>query len=476
MSSLFTDTSHPNRKWLVLAIVAMTQLVVVLDGTIVAISLPHAQAELHLSDVQRQWVVTAYALAFGSLLLLGGRIADFWGRKRTYIVGLAGFGIASAYGGLIHSGAELIIARGLQGVFAALMAPAALAILTITFPMGRERNTAFAIFGTTAGMGAAIGFILGGILTEYASWRWCLLVNVPIVVVAIFAAALLLTESKAQGDTKLDIISAVTVTAGLGALVYGFTLAEHGWNQLSVLLYLAGAVVLLTVFVVRQATYAHPLLPLRILNRTRSGAFLLQMIAGATMIGAMLYLTFHMQIVLQFTPLQAGLGMIVQTVAISSTVPFATKLLPKFGPRPYLIIGPIIASVGIFYLSFVTVGGSYWTQIMPALIIAGIGMALLFVPVQNIALLGVDPHDAGAASATGNASNQIGGSIGLAVFTTIYVEASAGSHLPADLVEGYHAVFRASAVVVLFGAVIAFLMIRGSKADLMPGITVKEMH
>jgi len=470
MSSLITDRNHPNRKWLVLAIVAMTQLVVVLDGTIVAISLPHAQLELGMSDVQRQWVVTAYALAFGSLLLLGGRIADFWGRKKTYILGLVGFGAASAYGGLIHTGAELIIGRGLQGIFAAMMAPAALAILTITFPRGRDRNTAFAVFGAVAGMGAAIGFILGGVLTEYASWRWCLLVNVPIVIIVSITAAFLLHESKAQGDTHLDILGAVLVTAGLGALVYGFTLAEDGWGQVTLWLYLAAAAVLLVLFFVWQSKAKHPLLPLRILNQTRGGAFLMQMVAGATMIGAMLYLTFHMQIVLGFTPLHTGLGMITQTIAISATVPFVTRALPKFGPRPFLIAGPLVAACALLLMSRVTVGGSYWTEIMPALLLNGIGMAMVFAPVQNLSLLGVDPHDAGAASATGNASNQIGGSVGLAIFTTIYAEVSSGSHDPHDLVSGYHAVFHAAAIVLALGAVIAFTLIRGSKSDLMPGM------
>lgn len=464
---------HAPHKWLVLAIVAMTQLVVVLDGTIVSISLPHAQIDLGMSDVQRQWVVTAYALAFGSLLLLGGRIADFWGRKRTYILGLVGFGIASAYGGLIESGAELIAARALQGVFAALMAPAALAILTITFPRGRERNTAFAVFGAIAGMGAAIGLLLGGVLTEYASWRWCLLVNVPIVIVVALAAAFLLQESKAHGDTKLDILGTVLVVLGLASLVYGFTKAEEGWDRVDVWLFLAASVVLLVAFFVWQSRAPHPMLPLRILNRTRGGAFLMQMVAGATMVGAMLYLTFHMQIVLGFSPLHTGLGMVVQTVAISATAPIATKLLPKFGPRPFLIAGPLIAAAAMLYLSQITVDGSYWTQVLPGLVVNGIGMALLFIPVQNLSLLGVDPHDAGAASATGNASNQIGASVGLAVFTTIYAEITAGSHNPADLVSGYHAVFHGAAIVLVIGSVIAFTMIRGTKEQLMPGMDAR---
>lgn len=460
-----------DRRWLVLGIIAMTQLVVVLDGTIVSIALPQAQLDLGMSDVQRQWVVTAYALSFGSLLLLGGRIADFWGRKRTYVVGLAGFGLASAYGGLIHTGTELVIARGLQGLFAALMAPAALAILTITFPTGKDRNIAFAIFGSVGGAGAAVGYILGGVLTEFASWRWCLLVNVPIVIAVAIAAALLLHESKADGDSRYDLIGTLLVASGLGSLVYGFTLAEQGWSQVSVIGFLAGGAILVALFFWWQTKAANPLLPLRILNRTRGGAFLLQMVVGATMIGALLYLAFHMQIVLGFSPLHAGFGMLTMTVAITVAVPFGTRMLNRVGPRPLLITGPLVAGVGLVYLSRITVDGSYFTQIMPALIILGVGMAFLFVPIQNLALLGVDPRDSGAAAAAGNACNQIGGSVALAVYTSIYASVTAGSRDPQVLVDGYSAVFIAAAVTLALGVLIAVVMIRGTKHELMPGVT-----
>mgnify|MGYP002040883366 FL=1 len=241
--------ARPQTRWWALVVISLTQLIVVLDGTIVSIALPQAQASLGLTDGQRQWVVTAYALAFGALLLLGGRIADYVGRKRVFMIGMVGFGAASLYGGLAQSGWELILARGLQGVFAALLAPAALALLTVTFPSGRERNTAFAVFGTVAGTGAAVGLLLGGFLTEFTDWRWCLLVNLFFVAIGLVGGALFLTESKAEGDNRYDVWGAITVTLGLGSLVYGFSLAENGWGDPLTITFLALGVVLLGVFV-----------------------------------------------------------------------------------------------------------------------------------------------------------------------------------------------------------------------------------
>lgn len=458
-------------RWWALVVLSLTQLVVVLDGTIVNIALPQAQADLGLSDTERQWVITAYALAFGALLLLGGRIADYWGRKRTFMVGMIGFGLASIYGGIAQSGMELIIARGLQGVFAALLAPAALALLTVTFPSGRERNTAFAVFGTIAGAGAAVGLVLGGVLTEFFDWRWCLLVNVFFVVAGVIGGVLFLTESKAEGDNKYDVAGAITVTLGLGALVYGFSLAEGGWGQPATIVFLAAGVVLLALFVWIESRVAQPLLPLRIVaNKVRGGAFLIQAVAGSVMIGATLYLTLHLQIVLQMSALMAGLASLPLTLAIMVVAPFATKLLPRVGPRPLLIAGPLIVAVGLFSLSLLTHEGSYAAQVLPGLIVMGIGMALIFVPLQNLALAGVAPHDAGVASATANSAMQIGGSIGLSVFTALYISAVGSEHTfdPAALTDGYSAAFFAAAVGMVVAAVLAIFLIRGDKSELLP--------
>ncbi|QAY60289.1 DHA2 family efflux MFS transporter permease subunit [Microbacterium protaetiae] len=462
--------TSPSTRWWALIVLALTQLVVVLDGTIVNIALPQAQADLGFSDGQRQWVVTAYALAFGALLLLGGRIADYWGRKRTYVVGMIGFGAASAFGGLAQSGAELIIARGLQGAFAAMLAPAALALLTVTFPSGRDRNVAFAVFGTVAGAGAAVGLVLGGVLTEFADWRWCLLVNLFFVVVGLVGAALFLSESRAGGENRYDWPGAVVVTLGLGSLVYGFSLAEIGWGSPWTIGFLAAGVLLLVLFVWIEATVAQPLLPLRVVtDRVRGGAFLIQAVAGSVMIGSTLYLTFHLQIVLGMPALWAGIASLPIPLATMVAAPFATRMLSKIGPRPLLIGGPLIVAASLLYLSRITADGAYAVEVLPALIVMGVGMGFIFVPLQNLALYGVAPHDAGAASATANSAMQIGGSIGLSVFTAIYAAALGGmEHAVGDaaqLASAYGATFVAAAIGMVLAAVIALVLVRGTKAQ-----------
>ncbi|WP_199440946.1 MFS transporter [Umezawaea beigongshangensis] len=456
-----------SRRWWALAVLSLTQLVVVLDATIVNVALPQAQEDLGMTDAQRQWVITAYVLAFGALLLLGGRIADYWGRRRSYLVGMLGFGAASVWGGLAHSGTELILARGLQGVFAALLAPAALALLTVTFPSGRDRGTAFAVFGTVAGTGAAVGLALGGVLTQFAGWRWCLLVNVVFVVVGVVGALLFVSESRADGDNRYDVAGAVTVTFGLGSLVYGFTLAEAGWGSPDTLVFLVLGLVLLALFVLVESRVAQPLLPLRVVrDRVRAGAFLIQAIIGAVFIGMTLYLAFHLQIVLHLSPLLAGLAALGMTLATTATAPVAARLFPKLGARVLMTTGPLIAAAGMLHLTRITPEGGYWTQVLPGLVAAGIGIAFVLVPLQNVALSGIAPHDAGAASALVNSAMQIGGCIALSVFTTLYiatVENSDGPPLRA-LTDGYAAVFLATAVVLLLAALVAATMLRGHRA------------
>ncbi|WP_262002296.1 MFS transporter [Microbacterium sp. Mcb102] len=465
--------ARPHSRWWALIVISLTQLVVVLDGTIVSIALPRAQAALGLTDGQRQWVVTAYALAFGALLLFGGRLADYIGRKRIFMIGMIGFGAASLYGGFAQQGWELILARGLQGVFAALLAPAALALLTVTFPSGRERNTAFAVFGTVAGTGAAVGLLLGGLLTEFADWRWCLFVNIFFVVVGLIGGALFLTESKAEGENRYDVWGTITVTLGLGALVYGFSLAEHGWGDPLTITFLALGVVLLAVFVWIESRVAQPLLPLRIVaDRVRGGAFLIQGVAGAIMIGATMYLTFHLQFVLGMGAFPAGLATLPLPIATMIIAPIATRLLPVIGPRPMLIVGPLLAAAGMVYLSGITPDGAYLLQVAPALVVLGVGMAFIFIPLQNLALSGVAPHDAGVASAMANSAMQIGGSIGLSVFTAVYA-ASVGGHAQADvtpsqLTDAYGWTFIAAAIFMVAASVIAMFLVRGTKEELMP--------
>ncbi|PJJ62070.1 MFS transporter [Compostimonas suwonensis] len=468
-----TSTTEPEtsrHRWALLGVVALAQLTVVLDGTIVNIALPHAQTELGLTDGDRTWVVTIYALAFGSLLLLGGRIADYWGRKRSFMVGMVGFALSSALGGVAQDTWQLLAARGLQGIFAALLAPAALALLTVNFPGGRDRVKAFAVYGAIAGGGAAVGLLLGGVLTEYVDWRWCLLVNVPIAAVAFFAAIPLVRESRAEGDTSYDIPGAVLVALGLGSLVFGFSRAEYGWNTWEVWTFLPAGVVLLVLFVLVEARSKNPLLPLRIVaNRVRGGAFLTALLSGAALLGGLLYLTFYFQIVLGFTPLQSGLSSLPMTGTIILTATVLSRFLPRIGVRIPMTIGPLVAAAGLLYLTQITVDGDYVVQVLPGLILLGLGLAMLFVPLQNVALAGIDQHDAGAASAAVTASQQIGGSIGTALFTALYTAAAAayladhGGGADAQLgsfVAGYHAAFGWAALIVVLASPISFFLVR----------------
>ena len=450
-------TSHATRRdWIVLATVALVQLVVVLDGTIVTIALPQAQADLALSDSERSWVVTAYALAFGGLLLLGGRLVNYLGLKKAFMIGIVGFAIASGFGGIVQNGTELIIARGLQGVFAALLAPAALAILTLTFTSGRERNIAFAVFGTVAGVGAAIGLLLGGLLTEYATWRWCLLINVPIAVLIVAVGSVTLKHSPPDREKPIDGWGALLVVLGLGAVVFGLTEAEKSWTSPQVIVSLVLGVLLVTAFVVTQSRRANPLLPLRVVtHRVRGTAFSIQAIAGAVMIGSMLYLTLHLQVVLGMKPFEAGLATLPQTVLIMIVAGVGSRYLEAIGPKPFLVLGPVLTGAGLFWLSFITADGGYATQVLPGLALTGVGMGMVFLPLQNVALRGVSPQDAGVAGALSTASMQIGGSVGLAVWTTVAAGATGAAATLDALVDGYSAVFVGSAGLMLLGAVIA---------------------
>jgi EmrB/QacA subfamily drug resistance transporter len=443
---------------------------VVLDGTIVNIALPAAQLDLGLSDSDRSWVVTIYALAFGSLLLLGGRVADFWGRKRTFILGMAGFAAASLLGGLATTGEMLLLARGLQGVFAALLAPAALALLSVSFPSGPDRVKAFAVYGTVAGSGAAVGLVLGGVLTEYLSWHWCLLVNVPIALVAIVAAIPLVRESRADGDKRYDAIGALLVVGGLGGIVYGFARAELGWGRVDTVAFLVGGLILMVLFVWWESRVSNPLLPLRVVfDRVRGGAFIASVMVGAALLGGLLYLTFHLQIVLGMSPLTAGIASLPMTAAIIATAPFVAKFLATVGPRTFMTVGPLIAASGLIWLSGISAGGSYLTEVLPGQILLGIGLAMVFVPMQNLALSGIQSRDAGVAGAALTATQQVGGSIGIAVFTALYasaVESSASDNNPfVMLVNGYSVVFIAAAIGLVVAAVIAFVLIRVPKGQ-----------
>lgn len=463
------------RRWWGLVIIALAQLMVVLDATIVNIALPSAQRALGMSDGNRQWVITAYTLAFGGLLLLGGRIADLVGRKRTFVLGLIGFAAASALGGAAVSSGMLFGARALQGAFAALLAPSALSLVTTTFTDPRERGKAFGIYGALAGSGSAIGLIVGGLLTEYLSWRWCLYVNVPVAVVAVLGAFALLHDHPGHPGVRLDVPGAVLGCGGLVAIVYGFSEARpRGWSDPLVLALLATGVLLLAVFVWWQTRAPVPLLPLHIVrDRNRGGCFLTMALAVIGVFGLFLFMTYYLQVVLGYSPVRAGLAFLPLTAAIIvGSTQISARLLPRVAPRTLMVPGMVLAASGMLVLTRLTVTSSYTSEILPALLLMGLGMGLTFMPVFATATAKVAPRDSGVTSATVNTSQQVGGSIGTALLNTIATTSSAAyitAHLhglarratvvPEGVVHGYTvAIWWASGIMLLAGVVAGVLV------------------
>ena len=463
-------TADPQR-WMALAFIALAQLMAALDATIVSIALPWAQRTLGASDAQRQWVITAYTLAFGGLLLVGGRIADAIGRKRTFLIGLVGFALASALGGSAGTFALLLVARAAQGTFAALLAPTALSLLAVTFTEPRERARAFALYGAIAGSGAAIGLLLGGILTQYLNWRWCLYVNVPIAIVAAVGGWRYLSGGRGGSGHHFDVPGVLLVTGGLVALVYACTeVVSAGWGSGIVLGFLAISVVLLIAFVVREARTRSPLLPLWIvLDRNRGGAYLAAALAIAGMFGAFLFLTYYLQVVLRYTPLQAGLAFLPLTVASQAgSWGIASVLMPRVPARMIMAPGALVAAAGMLVLTQIPVTGGYLAHVLPAEILLGIGIACVMAPAFNIGTLGVDPRQVGVAAATVNAAVQVGASLGTALLNTIasgattaYLTARPSSAALIDqaLVHGYATATAWAAAILVLGAVSTVLLI-----------------
>ncbi|AMB60415.1 Puromycin resistance protein pur8 [Microterricola viridarii] len=447
---------------------------VVLDATVVNIALPSAQAELGFTDGERQWVVTAYSLAFGSLLLLGGRLSDLIGRKRTFLIGLVGFATASALGGAAQSFEWLVGARALQGAFGALLAPTALAVLTTTFTIPKERSRAFGVFGAIAGAGGAIGLLLGGFLTEYLDWRWSLYINVFIAIVA-FAGALVFVSTVARTGPrpKLDIPGTVLASGALFLLVYGFSNAESdGWGSPSCWLMLVGSGILLIAFVLWQRRAAHPLLPLAIvLDRNRGASYLSVVIAGACMFGVFLFVTYYLQTGLHFTPVQTGVAFLPMIAMLVLAAQLSTNIfLPRFGPKVLVPLGMVLGMIGMIYLTHLTLESTYAADILPPLAIIGLGMGTIMPASIQTATLGVNRDFAGVASATVNTSQQVGGSIGTALLNTLAATAATSyvsAHLPASpeviaeaALHSYSVAYWWAAGFFAFGAVLSALLFR----------------
>jgi len=467
------------RRWLILVVIGIAQLMVVLDLTVMNLALPSAQRALDFNNVDRQWIVTAYALSFGSLLLFCGRLADLIGRKVMFLTGLVGFAVASAIGGASVNFAMLVTARACQGVFAAMLAPAALSLLTTTFSDPKERGKAFGIYGSIAGAGAAVGLLLGGALTSYLSWRWCLYINLVFAGAAIVGGAMLLHKQPRTPGAQLDIPGVLLASGGVFCLVYGFAnAATHSWSTPSTWGFLAVGVLLLVGFAFWQGRAPDPLLPPRVvLDRNRGGAYLAILIVGAGMFGIFLFLTYYMQVSLGYSPVISGVAFLpmVACVAIAANVANIV-LMPRIGPKPIVIVGMLLLAGGQVWLTRIGLRGDYVGGILGPLLITGFGMGCMFSTALNAGTYGVSPRDAGVASASVNTGQQLGGAVGTSLLNTIAASATASyiaAHIStiagpagakvvqaAGLIHGYTTVFWWCAGIFVFGAVVCGALMR----------------
>ena len=455
-------------KWYGLALLAAVQFMVVLDIAIVNVALPSIQTDLEFSQANLQWVISAYALVFGGFLLLGGRIADIVGRRRVFIVGLIAFTIGSLLCGLAWSEESLIGARAIQGLGAATVSPAALALLVTTFREGRERNIALGAWGAVGGAGAAAGVLLGGILTDLLSWEWIFFVNIPVGVVALVLSPILLNESRDARGQSFDAPGAVLVTAGLSTLVFGITEGrDWGWTSGTTIGVFAGVAALLVGFVVWELRTKDPLMPFSIFRlQTLAAANVAGFTLGTVLFAMFLMLTLYMQQVLGYSPLQTGFAYlaVAGTAVIWANV--AAMAVNRVGVKPALIFGMSLLTIGLVYFTQVPVGGSYWTNLLPGFLIIGLGMPFAFVPISIAAMAGTSAGDAGLASGLFNTSQQIGGAVGIAILSTIAISTTEdalvdGTQQAVALTDGFQAAFWAGAAVGLVGVLVSIFLIRG---------------
>lgn len=463
-------------KGLALLVLAGAQFMVVLDATIVNVALPSIQHALNFtSTAQLQWIVTAYTLLFGGFLLLGGRLADLFGRRKVFLAGMILFAVASLLAGIAQDPTQIIVFRGLQGLGGALLSPAALSLVLSIFKEGKERNRALGVWSGVAAGGGAVGMLLGGVLTEYVDWRWIFFINVPIAIVLCYMAFRYVPKSKLD-DTrvKLDLTGAASVTAGLMVLVYGLVrAADNGWLSVETFGYLGVATALLIGFVINEMRVKQPLMPLRIFkNRSIAASNLMQLFVSAGMFGVFFYLSIYMQGILQYSPVMTGLLNLPFTIFIAITAGLTSKNIARISPKIILTIAPLVTAAGLFYLSRVPVDGSYLTDLLPAIFLIGSGMGATFVALTLAATSGVPQKESGLVSGLLNTTQQIGGAIGLAVLTTISTavtkDAMVAAHgnpvaMPAALVDGFHSAFVIGAFLSVTAGVIAFVGLTNKK-------------
>lgn len=471
-------------KWGLLGLLALAQFMVVLDSSIVNVALPAIQDALHFKPNDLQWVLTAYTLAFGGFLLLGGRAADLYGRRKMFIIGIAGFTIASLVAGLAQNSTMMILARGLQGLSAAMMSPAALSIVLTSFKEGADRNKALGIWGAVAAGGAAAGVLLGGILTQYTSWEWNFFVNIPVgIFVIVTALRVVPKHAREVAHNDLDLPGAVLVTGGLMTLVYTLVKApEWGWGEGSVIGLFALAAAMLVGFIVNESKVKHPLVPLSIFKiRNVSGANLVQMPIMAAMMAMFFFLSLYIQNILQFSPVQTGLSFLPVTFIIGVTATVMSNFVAKIGFKPLLIVAPLLVGAGLFLLSHVTVGGSYLTDVLPGLAFVAFGMGTAFVTLTIAATSGVPANESGLASGLLNTSQQIGGALGLAILSGIAASRSAEvaqltGNIAEATVEGFQSAFLWGLSFTIAAALLALTVIKQVKGHKQATSNHAAMH
>jgi EmrB/QacA subfamily drug resistance transporter len=470
------ETSH----WLILILLALAQFMVVLDVSIVNVALPSIQRAFHMTDANLQWIVTAYTLTFGGFLLLGGRAADLFGRRRVFLTGILCFTIFSLADGLSQSGTMLIVLRACQGLSAAFMSPAALSIVLVTYREGHERNVALSVWGAVASGGAAVGVLLGGIFTQYLGWRWNFFINVPVGLIVIVTSLRILARHESVSDHKnLDLPGAVLVTGGLMMLVYALVKApSYGWGSHHTLLYFAISVAAIVLFVINELRAKHPLMRLDIFkNRNLTGADTIMLAMAAGMFSIFFFTTLYMQEVLGYSPVKTGVDFLVVPVAIAITATNVPRVIQKIGFKPILMVAPLVVSAGLFWISHLPVHGTYWGNVAPGMILLGLGMGATFVSATICATSGVSPQDSGLASGLLNTSQQIGGSIGLAVLTGVSTSAATkyikDLHLRAApsmlqsttaTVHGFHDGFLIGSCFGIGASIIAALVIKNTRS------------
>ena len=468
--------THEDRKWWALVLLAAAQFVVVLDASIVNVALPSIGTDLEFSQDNLSWVVNAYVLVFGGFLLLGGRMADLLGRRRMFIAGLVLFAAASLAGGLAQTDIQLIIARAVQGLGAALLSPAALSIVTTTFAEGAERNKALGVWGAVAGSGGAAGVLLGGMLTEWLSWEWVLFVNVPIAAAAIIATPILLVESRDERENRtFDIAGAVTVTAGLALLVYALVDAEQaGWGSTQTIVLLAISIALLAVFAFVETRQRAPLVPFSIFRlRTLTASNVVGLLVGMSLFSMFFFVSLYMQQVLQFDALKTGFAYLPLALTIMVSAGIASQLVTKFGFKPILVTGLLFVFAGLMWFTQISVGGSFVGDVLFPSLLAAIGLGFSFVSVTLGAVAGTKPDEAGLASGLINTSQQVGGALGLAVLATVaFADVGEGRPDPAVLTDGFQNAFLVGAGFALLGAIIAAVAIRAADSQAMRGAEV----